>query len=138
MCYTGAHEDLRDSKGATVVVPIKPNTELPLVLQSIDLSGLYHEGKGWLLYDTLYEAFCKENDNLNVHDAIEDQFLADIAPFMHWVEEPINFHMSPQDLWRLHGAFDHFFWNHRPDCHVSEGVWHILSNAVGDLEGPPT
>jgi hypothetical protein len=137
VCYTEPHEDHLTARDTTVVVPLKPNTELPLVLQSIDLSGLRDEGRAWMVYDMLFETFCREAEKLDVHPRISSQDLEAFAPLMNAVEEPIEFRMTPQDLWKLHGAFDAYYWRYRPDCQVSEGVWNILSHAVGNLEGPP-
>lgn len=129
------HEEHDESytPGDGVVIPLKPHTELPVVLSSLDMSGF---STGWVVFDNLLRVFQSASDGLEIHENITKADLDAFEPLMHWVEPPTYFRMSPQTLWRVHGAVNDYFFRHRPDCDVTEGVLTLLSAAVGSLSGP--
>lgn len=137
MWYAGKHEDHQSHVGDTVVIPLKPHTEIPLVLASLDMAETPEMHAGWKPYDDMFEAFCRESGGLDIHAALSQDDIDAFAPLMNWLEEPVELRLTRDELWKLHGAFDHFYWHHRPNCQVTEGVWNVLSQAVGSLDRPP-
>lgn len=118
-------------------IPLKPNTEIPLVLQSINMAGLPEMSAGWGPYDTMFEAYCREAGGLSIHPDLQPDDVNDFAPLMNWLENPIEVSFTRDELWKVHGVFDYFYWHHRPTCPVTERVWNLLSQAVGELDTPP-
>jgi len=115
----------------SITIPVKPSTEIPLVLQALQLGG---EG-GSELYRRL-SALKGEDGIFVVHPSITKKDLDAFGPLMSWLEDPIDILFTREEVWRLHGFFGYFYWARRPNCTVTRDFWGTLTHAVGSFDGP--
>lgn len=133
MCYNTVYEDHPKPAPRGIVIRLRPQTEIPLLLYSLEHDGASHMP----LYRSLRQLHLKAARELEVHHDITSADLLNFFPMMHALEEQIPVTMTARELWAVHGALDHYFWAKRPDCKVTAGVLELFSTAVGDLDHPP-
>lgn len=117
----------------TVTLKVKPATEATLLLRGLALAGL----TGSDLHTRLSEIDRTAGIFTVLPSSLSQEDLDAFGPLMQWLEEPVPFALTHDELWRLHGAVDTLYRQHRPTCRVTKRVWDALSHVVGDLDGPP-